>query len=339
MRKIITLAVLLLALLTGCSPKLQRYEVTWLDAFDTVSNLKGYAASQAEFSEKANAVHQRLLEYHRLFDIYNEYPGVVNLKIINETAGVQPVEVNEYIMQLLSDCKDGYYLTDGRVNAAMGSVLKLWHETREAGIDDPEHAVLPDRAALEAAAQHIDFERVILDKEHSTVYFEDPLIQLDVGAIAKGWAAQQSSQLLPDGYLLNLGGNTLGTGAKADGTPWVIGIQNPAVETEYLCTVNITAGCAVTSGDYQRYYTVDGQRYHHIIDPDTLMPAAKWHSVTIICTDSGLADCLSTALFILPQAQGIALAQKLDAQVLWVDLDGNVTMTEGFPINDTIQSR
>lgn len=333
MRKIITLAVLLLTLLTGCSPRLQRYEVTWLDAFDTVSNLKGYAASQAEFSEKANAVHQRLLEYHRLFDIYNEYPGVVNLKIINETAGQQPVEADEYIMQLLSDCKDGYYFTDGRVNAAMGSVLKLWHEAREAGIDDPEHAALPDRAALEAAAQHMDFEQVILDKEHSTVYFEDPLIQLDVGAIAKGWAAQQASQLLPDGYLLNLGGNTLGTGAKADGTPWVIGIQNPEVETEYLCTVNITAGCAVTSGDYQRYYTVDGQRYHHIIDPGTLMPAARWHSVTILCDDSGLADCLSTALFILPQEKGLELAVKMGAQVMWVDLDGYATMTEGFPIN------
>ena len=86
----------------------------------------------------------------------------------------------------------------------------------------------------------------------------------------------------------------------------------------------------VTSGDYQRYYTVDGMRYHHIIDPDTLLPAAYWRSVTIVCADSGLADALSTALFTLPQEEGQALLNRWDAQAMWVDASGQQFYSPGF---------
>ena len=86
----------------------------------------------------------------------------------------------------------------------------------------------------------------------------------------------------------------------------------------------------VTSGDYQRYFEVDGVRYHHIIDPETLYPAARFRSVTVICADSGLADALSTALFVLPLAEGQALAQKAGAEAMWLDIAGNAFYTPGF---------
>lgn len=334
MKKRILACLLCACLLTGCAfpgIKKQVYQITWLDVFDTVTTLRGYAPSEREFNETAAKLHEALLEYHRLFDVYTDYPELVNLKTVNDTASSAPVAAPEPILQLLQFCREAYSLTDGRVNAAMGAVLLLWHEAREAALADPEHAAVPDAGGLSAAAEHCDIENLILDMDAGTVYFADPLLRLDVGAVAKGWAAQQAVKLLPEGYLLNLGGNTCASGAKPDGSPWIIGIQSPDAEEEYLMTVPMASGSAVTSGDYQRFFMAEGIRYHHIIDPDTLMPGAYWRSVTVLCADSGLADCLSTALFLLPEAEGRALAARCGAQVLWVAADGTQIQTEGFP--------
>ena len=129
--------------------------------------------------------------------------------------------------------------------------------------------------------------------------------------------------------LISVGGNVCATGPKQGEHPWVIGIQNPD-GGDYLHTIYVTDGCVVTSGDYQRTYTVDGKKYHHIIDPDTRMPAGYWRSVSIVCADSALADALSTALFLLPLEEGKALAGKCGAEVLWIDKEGSEFMTSGF---------
>ena len=113
------------------------------------------------------------------------------------------------------------------------------------------------------------------------------------------------------------------------GTPWVVGVNNPD-GGNYLHTLNITGGSLVTSGDYQRYYTVNGKRYHHIIDPETRMPSEYWRSVTILCQDSGLADALSTALFLLPLEEGQALLNKTGAEAMWVDAQGREFFSPGF---------
>ena len=212
----------------------------------------------------------------------------------------------------------------------MGSVLELWHEARSDGIDDPEHAELPDMTALEEAARHCDFDAVIIDEENSTVYLSDPQMRLDVGAVAKGWAAQRAAEHAPDGLLISVGGNVCATGAKDEnGTPWVVGVNDPD-GGDYLHTIYVTEGSVVTSGDYQRYFVVDGKIYHHIIDPETLVPSTYWRSVTIVCADSGLADALSTALFLLPLEEGQALLDKTGAEAMWVDADGNQYSSPGF---------
>ena len=120
------------------------------------------------------------------------------------------------------------------------------------------------------------------------------------------------------------------TGPKREDTPWIVGIQDPDQVGVNRYTISVMSGSVVTSGDYQRTYTVDGVEYHHIIDPDTLMPAAHWSSVTVLCADSGLADALSTALFLLPLEEGKTLAAECDAQVLWITPDGEEYMTDGF---------
>ena len=333
MKRVISLLVVMALLLCGCASlqkqEQKQYTATFLTLFDTVTTIVGHAESQEAFTAQAQQIHDDLQVYHQLFDIYNDYEGINNLKTVNDQAGIAPVQVDQAIIDLLLDCRDYYALTGGRVNVAMGSVLSLWHHARNRGVSDPANAALPDMRELEQAAEHIRFEEILIDEAASTVYIPDPAMSLDVGAIAKGWATQRAAENAPAGMLISVGGNVCATGPKQGEHPWVIGIQNPD-GGDYLHTIYVTAECVVTSGDYQRTYTVDGKKYHHIIDPETLMPAAYWRSVSIVCEDSALADALSTALFLLPLDEGRALAEMSGADVLWIDLEGNEFMTPGF---------
>ncbi len=334
MKRLLLLILSAALILSGCMAKnnsgQKQYTATYLDVFDTVTTVVGLADSQELFAQAAQDVHDRLLFYHQLFDIYNEYDGINNLKTVNNCAGITPVKVDSAIISLLLDCKEYAGLTNGRVNVAMGSVLSLWHNARTDGINDPENARLPEQSALTEAALHCDLQDVIIDEAQSTVYIQDPLLSLDVGAVAKGWAVQRVAQAAPEGLLLSVGGNVCATGPKdKSGSAWVVGIQDPDSDG-YLHTLSVTAGSVVTSGDYQRAYAVDGSVYHHIIDPDTLYPSKLWRSVTVVCSDSGLADALSTALFLLPQEQGQNLLNQCGAQALWMDAQGKLYYSPGF---------
>ena len=335
MKRLTLISLIICMLLSGCSkitqPEKKQYTATFLELFDTVTTIIGFDISEESFGEKAKEIRNNLEFYHQLFDIYNDYPNVANIKAINDSAGVSPVKVDRAIIDLLLDCKRYYDLTDQKINVAMGSVLKLWHEARNDGLRDPLNAQLPDVEQLKKAAEHTSLESVIINEAESTVFIEDPNVRLDMGAIAKGWATQQVAKKAPDGMLISVGGNVCATGPKTDaGTPWVIGIQNPNDVNTNLHAIYLTKGSVVTSGDYQRAYVVDGKRYHHIIDPNTQMPATLWRSVSVVCQDSGLADALSTGLFLMDLEQGKLLAEKCGAEVLWVDHEKNEYMTPGF---------
>ena len=335
MKRVIALLLLLSILLTGCAgvgePEKKQYTATFLTLFDTITSIVGRADSQEAHMDTAQTIHDELLRYHQLFDIYNDYEGLNNLKTVNDNAGQAPVVVDRVIIDLLLDCREYYRLTDGMVNVAMGSVLVLWHEARTDSLNDMANAYLPDSDALAAAAEHTDMGCVVIDEEASTVFITDPLVRLDVGAVAKGWAAQRVAEKAPAGLLISVGGNVCATGPKDEnGTPWRVGIQDPDGGESYLHTLNITQQSVVTSGDYQRSFLVEGKIYHHIIDPVTLYPSEYWRSVTIVCTDSGLADALSTALFLLPYEEGLALLEKTGADALWVNGAGEKFYSPGF---------
>ena len=318
-----------LLVLSGCGTGMQRYEATYWDVFDTVTTVTGYAAGQAEFDAAAREIHDALLEYHRLYNIYESYDGLRNLKTVNDQAGIGPVPVDERILSLLQFAQTAWTETGSRVNAAMGSVLAHWHDAREQALEDPDRAALPDRSALEEAALHTDLSALELDLEAGTAFLTDPDMALDVGALAKGYAVEQVAAAAPDHFLISVGGNVCATGPKPDGTPWTVAVENPD-GGDFLKLLYAEDRSVVTSGDYQRYFELDGVRYHHIIDPDTLEPAAYWRSVTVVAESSAAADCLSTALFTLPQAEGQQLLDQWGAEALWIGRDGAQVMSPGF---------
>lgn len=339
----VTAAVLILSgLAAGCGTagirkKQKPFDVQYLTYFDTVTSITIYADDEEQFDEWEQLVHSELERYHQLYDIYHSYEGVNNIKVINDHAGMSPVEVPEDILDLLEFSLKEYDLTGGGVHVGMGSVLSIWHDYREMALGESKFPMVPSMTELESAAKHMDIHDIHLDRQAGTVYLEDPEMRLDVGAVAKGYTAQRLADTLREAgvtnALLSLGGNVVTIGSRGDGKPWRVGIQNPApgAENPYVQVVDLTDMCLVTSGTYQRFYEVDGTRYHHIINPELLMPWNEYQSVTILSPDSGEADALSTAVFNMKPEEGLALIESLDkTEALWILPDGSRMESSGF---------
>ncbi len=331
--------VLLVGLfLTGCSKSLTRYSAQFLNLFDTLTQIIAYMENKEEFSEYAALIYNEMEEYHQLYDIYHDYPGLNNIRTINENAGIQPVEVDQRIIDLLLFARQAYEQTGGKINIAMGPVLEIWHDYREEGIQNPDSAQLPPMDLLREAAKHTDIHKIIIDEKSSTVFLEDPEMHLDVGGVAKGYAIEQVSQTaIEQGFtsgLISGGGNVRIIGSKnIQGEKWNVGIQNPGGDRgqSNLYVVYLTDMSLVTSGNYERYYTVDGKEYHHIIDPETLYPAEYYEALTVITPDSAMADALSTALYNMPIGEGLALVEnRVDTEALWIFPDGSQQFSSGF---------
>ena len=323
--------ILTVSLLSGCSGDGKPRQSVSYDWFDTVSTVTSYRReSEKTFETNAAEVFRILEHYHRLFDIYHEYDGLNNLCTVNRLAGGEPVPVDREIISFLKECISLYKASGYTVNVMMGSVLRLWKEAGNLAESGPGSASVPSEEELRSASGHISPDLLEIDEAAGTVRISDPEASLDVGAIAKGYAAEMAAQYLRDngleGYVLNVGGNICVTGSKPDGSGWLTGVRNPDLESDqaFAAKIDLRDTCCVTSGNYERFFTVDGVRYHHIIDPDTMMPARYFASVTVVTENSTLADMLSTALFCMSLEEGRVLLEAVapDAAVLWITETG-----------------
>ncbi len=333
----------LLVILTGCpnpanmaENKIEPKAMVYFTFFDTVSYIYSYADdTQEEFQQNCDEVSRMFVEYNKLFDIYHEYTGVTNLCTLNKNAGGEWLQVDERLVDFLLYAKELYNKTDGEMNIMMGAVLRPWHNAREEAKSDPSNARIPDAGILEEASRHIGIELLEIDAENSRVRISDADALIDVGALGKGYATEKAAEYLKNknvtSYVLNIGGNIRIIGQKPDGSGWLTGIKNPQAPDTYVSYITISDTSCVTSGNYERYFTADGERYHHIIDKDTLMPANYFASVSIICPDSGLADALSTALFCMDVDSGRQMISQFEnVEVLWIEENGSLHMTDGY---------
>jgi thiamine biosynthesis lipoprotein len=318
--------------------KHRRFSTEFFDTFDTHVSFTAFAKDEAEFERYADIVRGEMRRLHRLFDIYHGYGGLVNLKTVNDAAGTAPVRADPDILELLELAKAAYEDTGGAVNVALGPVLAIWRERRERAARGD--ASVPTIAELQAAAVHVSAGDILLDRENATVLLPYPDMRLDVGAVAKGYAVQRTVERLREAGLrsglINAGGNVAVVGTPLDGRAmWNIGVRAPggnaaAAATKIIDVLHLSDEAAVTSGNDQRYFTAEGRRWHHIIDPKTLFPAEGTASVTVLHPDSAAADILSTAAFILPRDEARALVAKHGAEALWVMPDGSKFATPGY---------
>lgn len=334
MHRIIALTavcLMLLGSLAGCAARDEAYERTFYGYFDTVITLKGYASSRAQFDQAAEIAEAELKRLHALFDRFHPHEGIAGVWAVNHAAD-EAVFVDGELMALLKDCLDGYEKTGGAVDVFMGALTDLWKRYRDAGRG------LPSEAEVLKARGHIGPEGFAFDFEAGTARRLDPEAVIDLSAVAKGYAVERVAQLIEpvmESFLLDAGGNIRVGAAPKDGRDhWTVGVTDPeaalAGRQEILMKLNLRDLSAVTSGGYQRYYEHEGTRYHHLIDPKTGHPADRVLQSTVIASDSGLADFLSTAAFVMPFDAALSLIEGMDGvECIWVMKDGHIEMTRG----------
>ena len=319
---------------------LKRFRRQFVGPFDTVTDLIAYTPSEESFNAFADIVQERLQYYSDLFTIY-DYVGQVekrrgaNLREINAEAANKPVLADPEVFELVRRGKK-LSLQLESFNVALGPVTLLWHEAMEQAKMQPEKASLPQEAELKKAAAHCDPGDIILDEKARTIFFKDKEMRLDFGGFAKGYAVERiAEELLASGEvhaLISVGGNLRSIGSRADGQPWQVGVLDPRSKNGgTLDHFALEQGALVTSGIYERYFTLEGVRYHHIIDPATLYPSKPYISISVSALDSGLADALSTAFFSKSVEEGKKLADTFGVSVLWLMADGSIVKTGQWP--------
>ena len=329
------IVVMIFLLYSGCA-KEPEYElirkVNYDCGFDTMCQLNAYVQSEEEFNAYYESMNEMFSYYNDLFDIYNNYDGLNNIKTVNDMAGIEPVKVDGVLIELIELAEKIHDISDGAFDITDGATLKIWHEYRDVGKiknQNGEYGSIPSTEELDAVKEYKGFEYIEIDKEASTVYITDPNVSLDVGGIAKGFATEKIAKTLEEAGLkygaVNAGGNQRIIGTQPDGSGYNVGITDPRGSGNIAVIPDQKEVSVVTSGDYQNYYFADdGQRYSHIIDPETSFPATYYTSVTVVVPDSGIADCLSTAFFVLDYEEGLELIEKvneaygLDIIVVWI---------------------
>lgn len=261
-----------------------------------------------------------------------------NLREINAEAAAGPVLADPEVFELVRRGKE-LSLQVNSFNVALGPVTLLWHEAMEKARIKPEKASLPSETELKKAAAHCHSSDIILDEKAGTIFFKDKDMRLDFGGFAKGYAVERiAGELSASGEvhaLISVGGNLRSIGSRPDGQAWQVGVLDPRGKNgETLDHYALEQGALVTSGIYERYFTVEGVRYHHIIDPATLYPSKPYISISVSALDSGLADALSTALFGKSVDEGKKLAESFGVSVLWLMADGSIVKTERWPACD-----
>ncbi len=307
MKKLIFLLPLLL--LISCSEK--RYSEEIFGYFDTVVSVDGYFDSKKDFDEAYSIVVDTLREYHEAFDIH----GGGELQRLNEE---RALTVSDELKDAILFGIEAERRTNGYCNIALGSVISLWHEAREADVH-----YLPSKNTLIQAGEHTDIENILI--EGSKITLLDDSLTLDLGAVSKGYVADILKKRLEDrGFdemIVNLGGNVIVIGDK-NGEGWRVGVQNPEGDG-LIETVSVSDSSLVTSGSYQRYFEFENKTYHHIISPDTLYPADLYLSVSVLFGESIWADALSTALFSMSIEDGKKVLSDFEGiGVLWVTKNG-----------------
>ncbi|HEY9054196.1 MAG TPA: FAD:protein FMN transferase [Rectinemataceae bacterium] len=258
---------------------------------------------------------------------------------INAAAGKQAVKVSPDTFYVITKALEYAKLSKGAFDPSVGPLVKLW------GIGTDE-ARLPSKQEISAALGLIDYRLVETDAAKQTVKLLKPGMRLDLGAIAKGYAADEVSAILQrhkvKSAVVDLGGNVLVFGEKRDGSPWRVGVQDPVSERgEYLGLIAGKAMTVVTSGVYERYFIEQGIRYHHILDTKTGYPVKNGLvSVTIVASASIDADGLSTTVFALGLERGMALIESMpNVEAVFVDEQNRVYLSPGAEKLFTLTSK
>ncbi len=274
------------------------------------------------------AVAAGLAEIRRIEHLMSTWISTSELSKVNAAAGRESVQVSQETFEVLMQSLEMAKLTQGGFNIAVGPAVKAWNVSGEGHV--------PPQEDLVALRPQIDLSQIQLDKKNHTVWLRLSGMQIDVGGIGKGYAADLAARVMQasgaTAGVVALSGDIKTFGRMPDHQRFVFGIQHPRKEQgEVLGRIELEDEAVSTAGDYQRYFMKDGVRYHHILDPATLLPARGCQSVTVIAKDGVMADGLDTGIFVLGPDKGMALIESLpDVEGVIVDQEGTVLVSSGL---------
>lgn len=253
---------------------------------------------------------------------------------INRNAGKSAVKVPSEIMEVLAQAKEVNRLSSGLFDVTIGPLVNLW------GIETKDKYV-PGAREIAAVLPLCGFDNLSIDTGAATVFLKKPGMAIDLGGIAKGYAADRAVEVLQRmgirGGVIAVAGDIRTIGTKPGGKPWRIGIQHPRDKEKLLASLEFTGDltdnrqAVSTAGDYERSFMKDGTRYHHILDPRTGFPSSTCRSATVVAPKGLITDPLSTAVFLLGPEAGMALVEKMPGvEAIIVDNKGEVTVSKGL---------
>ncbi len=275
--------------------------------------------------------------YAEIFDRLREIEAILsanrddtNIALINSNAGQTATAAKPETLYVLSAALRYSEKTNGRFDPTIGPLVKLWNI-------GTEYAAVPSQEDISMRLALINYRNVKIDEKAQTVFLTKPGMKIDLGAIAKGYAADQIAEIIEKYHIsraiVDLGGNILAIGEKKPGVPWKIGIRDPETEKGgSILALDIRNEAVVTSGVYERYFIENGKRYHHILDPATGFPVENGLlSVSIISPKSIDADALSTSVFLLGENAGARFIETLpDTDAIFIDQNRKVYVTSGL---------
>ncbi|MCM1991670.1 FAD:protein FMN transferase [Oceanirhabdus seepicola] len=278
--------------------------------------------------------------FEDVFDILNSIESNMSLNLddseiskINANSGSAEVKVSPETFYVINRGKYYSSLSQGLFDISIGPLVKLWSI-------GSENARVPTQDEIDATIKKINYKNVLLDESTFSVELNDYNMMLDLGAIAKGYAADEIVKYLKskniNSAIISLGGNICAMGVKPDSTPWRIGIQNPFSDRgAHLGVIKVENKSVVTSGIYERYIEQDGVRYHHILNPFTGYPMENsLASVSIIADNSIDADGLSTSVFSMDVEEGSKLIETLEGvDAIFVTRNNEIYITSGLEGN------
>jgi thiamine biosynthesis lipoprotein len=249
-------------------------------------------------------------EIERIEKLISSWDPASQTSAINNNAGIKPVVVDPELYQLIFRSLKISKLTQGAFDISFGSMDRIWKFDRT-------EQVLPPAAEVAEAARHIGWENIILNEASHSVFLKEKGMKIGFGAIGKGYAANRAKAIIEKmpgvkGGVVNASGDLIAWGENHEEENWKIQIADPKNKEKSLGWLSLKDMAIVTSGDYEKYFTSDGKRYAHIIDPTTGYPTTGVKSVSIICPDAEVADALATSVFVLGKEKGLALINQLN---------------------------
>lgn len=249
---------------------------------------------------------------------------------LNNASGKNEVKVSPDTFFVLEKGKQYSERSNGKFDITIGPVVKLWNI-------GTEYAAVPENGKLEEAVKLVDYTKLTLNKDNYTAKLETEGMKVDLGAIAKGYAADEVARVLKENgvehAIINLGGNVMTVGGNPNGNPWRIGIQDPFnPRGEFLGIVPAVDKTVVTSGTYERFFEENGKKYHHILDTTTGYPVDnKLYSVSIVTDISVDGDGLSTTTLLIGLEEGMKLIESLEnVEAIFITSDKQVYVSSGL---------